>query len=65
MKKKYHRPEDLYKDYTRSCKICGEGVTLNLNISEQPAYWTCSRGHKNKTFWTPSDELKERYQDNK
>jgi hypothetical protein len=62
-KKNYHYPENLRNDYYRKCKQCGNMITLNLSISndEQPEYWTCGNcGCKNKTFWTPLDELRNR-----
>jgi rubredoxin len=60
--KKYHLPEDLQKDYLRKCRFCGYVKSLDLSLSEQPEYWICPEcGSKNKTFWTPSDDLRERF----
>jgi hypothetical protein len=56
--KLYHLHDNLHNDYSRECE-CGNIINLDLNLSEQPEYWTCnSCGSINKTFWTPSDEMK-------
>jgi hypothetical protein len=61
-KDSYHLPKDLQKDYLRKCKICGYMKNLDLSLPEQPEFWICPEcKNKNKTFWTPSDEFREKF----
>ena len=56
-KKKYHYPEDIRDDYLRKCLMCDYVQRLDVDLAEQPEFWSCPVcGTTNRTFWTPSDE---------